>query len=146
MTVKRTKSNKNGYVNPYDNFDGTGKFIHLDYENNVIERPISEYPYSFSEHCTWAILGNKREKIDAMVNRGGIYSDHLYLNDTDKYNMACRSVWNNEGQVFDNRRPKDIEKMLQHYYDDNKIKLYKVVKSCNASTGYPLWYFGFYTD
>lgn len=146
MTVKRAKSNKNGNVNPYNNFDDNGRFIHLDYEGSAIERPISEYPYSFSEHCTWAVLGEKRKKIDAMVTRGGVYTDRLYLHDSDKYNMACRHVWNNEGQFFDSRKPKDIEKMLQHYYDNNKIKLYKVVKSCNVSTGYPIWYLAFYTE
>lgn len=141
-----TKMNENGYVNPYLNYDENGKLISLDSEGNVISRTESDYPYSFSEHCIWAIMGKKRTAIDKMNTRDGVYSDRLQQQDALKFEMACRSVWGNQGQRFDSRFPKDIEKMLQIVYDNPKLKLYRTVKSCNASTGYPVWYFGFYTE
>lgn len=150
MTNKRAVSKmcKDGYINLYTNYDENGKLIRLDYEGNVIERPESDHPYSYSTHCTWAILGNARKKIDKMeiTNLSGIYSDRLFTSDALKYNMACREVWGNEGQYFDSRTPKDIEKMLQIIYENPKLKLYRILKSCNASSGYPVWYFAWYNQ
>lgn len=148
MTTKRKASNvsKDGYINPYTNYGVDGKLIPLDFESNVIARPQHDHPYSFSEHCTWAILGKKREAIEKLDTLSGVYSDRLFQADALAYNMACRSVWGNEGQCFDSRRPKDIEKMLQIVYAKPNLKLYRIVKSCNVSNGYPIWYFGFYTE
>lgn len=148
MTTKRKASNisEDGYINPYTNYGVDGKLIPLDFESNVITRPPHDYPYSFSEHCTWAIMGKKREKIEKMASRGGVYSDRLQYEDSLKFEMACRSVWGNQGQRFESRFPKDIEKMLQLVYANPKLKLYRILKSCNVSNGYPVWYFGFYTE
>lgn len=133
---------KNG--NPYTNFGIDGNFVSVDFEGNVIERTEQEYPYSFSQNCTWAILGKKREDIDKNKKRGGFYSDHMYQQDYLKYNLACELVWGNKGQYFDSRSPREIEKMLQLYTENPNIRLYRIVKQCNVSTGYPVWFFGYY--
>lgn len=148
MTTKRKASNvsKDGYIDPYTNYGADGKLISLDFENNVIERTEYEHPYSFSTRCTWAIMGKKREQIEKMDSRGGVYSDRLQHEDSLKFEMACRSVWGDQGQRFESRFPKDIEKMLQIVYANPKLKLYRILKSCNVSNGYPVWYFGFYTE
>ena len=148
MTTKQTASKtiENEYINPYINYGNDGKLISLDFENNVIERTEHDYPYSFSTRCTWAILGEKRKKIEALDTLSGVYSDRLFQSDSLAYNMACRAVWDNEGQYFDSRSPKDIEKMLQLIYSNPKLKLYRILKSCNVSNGYPVWYFHFYKE
>jgi hypothetical protein len=148
MTTKRTasKMSKDGYINPYTNYGDDGKLISLDFENNVIERTEYDHPYSFSTRCTWAILGEKRKEIEKLDTLSGVYSDRLFQADALAYNMACRSVWGNEGQYFDSRRPKDVEKMLQLIYSNSKLKLYRILKTCNVGNGYPVWYFHFYTE
>lgn len=72
---------------------------------------------------------------------GNAYSDRLMQWDRDKYKRCCKAVWGDEGQCFENRSPKSIEKFLQQYYEDESIELLWIVQDCNVSNGYPVWYF-----
>lgn len=134
----------NGYHDPYHPEKGSnGQYITRDFVGNIIERTEREYPYSFSTHCTWLCSDTVKKKAAKMSDSSTIYSDRLYEANSTLFNQACRDVWKNEGQYFDKRRPQDIEKFLQRYYDNSSIVLTQIYKSCNTYNGYPCWCFLF---
>lgn len=107
----------------------------------VIERPEREFPYSFSLHCKWVADEKDLEKSLKLESSGSVYSDRMYQSNSDKYNQACRDVFGNEGQYFDKRTPKNIEKMLRQYFGIPSLVLTHIYKECNLSSGYPTWAF-----
>lgn len=123
--------------NPY-----TSK-IRRDCLGEVIERTEHDHPYSFSTHCTWNISDKAKIKADALNSSDTVYSDRLFEANADLYNQSCRYVWNNQGQNFESRSEKDIEKFLKHYYQNQSIILTRIYKSCNQSNGFPCWAFCF---
>lgn len=111
----------------HDGPDETGVYpSHMQY---VLK---SRKPYSYEEFY----LHNTRRKYNAVD-----YSDRLVEWDYDKYNKCCQEVWGDQGQWFDSRRPEEIEKFLQLYHNEPKIKLAAIIEGCNVSSGYPYWVF-----
>ena len=130
------------YINPYNDFDvATRTLNYRDALGNIIERNEHEYPYSFSNHCTWVASHNELAEAEKLTNSGVIYSDRMFEAAADKYNQACRDIFNNQGQNFSSRLPKDIEKMLRLYFDTPSLVLTHIYKSCNVSNGFPIWAF-----
>lgn len=113
---------------------------YLDCNGNPVQRSKDEWPYSYSDHLVWFKDSKYIKKLPKSCST--IYSDRLYQWDHTKYNKCCKEVWNNEGQYFNNRDPKDIEKFLSLYYD-RPIELLKIGECCNVSSGYPIWIFFF---
>ena len=110
----------------------------LDINGNQVERSKSEYPYSYDFFVTHRFGENS--EFNSMA-----YSDRLLQWDWDKFNECCRKVWNNHGQLFGDRKPKQIEQFLQIYYNNPKLKLVVIMEGCNVSSGYPIWAFFFNT-
>ena len=102
-----------------------------------ITRTKDSHPYSYEP---FTVFGSRPD--EGVVSQG-VYSDRMYQQDYEKYNACCMEVFGNEGQYFDQRSPKGIEKFLQLYYNKPNLKLLWVVEDCNQASGYPLWYFSF---
>ena len=70
-----------------------------------------------------------------------LYSDRLYEWDREKYNDACRQIWNNQGQMFyvGERSPEETERFLQIYTRDPELKLLSIFRYTNQSNGYDVW-------
>lgn len=121
--------------NPYTSLE------QRDVLGEVIERTEREYPYSFSRHCAWVASEKVLEEANKLGNTGNVYSDRLYEQDCNKYNQVCRDVFGDEGQYFDNRSDKKIEKFLRKYLEVPDLVLTHVHKECNVGNGYPTWSF-----
>lgn len=107
----------------------------VDIEGNPVEKNKLEYPYSYDAFVLYDNRnGNK--------STGGVYSDRLMQWDYNKFNRCCMEVWNNQGQYFNNRSPKDIEKFLSLYFG-KQIEIIMIIEGCNVSNGYPYWYFDY---
>ena len=117
----------------------------IDVEGNKITKSKTEHPYSYSERATWAILGKEREELLKNCDSTHVYSDRLYQWDYKKYNRITNAIWDRPQQNFCGSSPKDIEKMLRLYYENDDIILYRIVEGCNPSNGFPYWVFGFAT-
>ena len=74
-------------------------------------------------------------------HNAAVYSDRLMQWDYDKFNRCCVHVWDNEGQYFSSREPKEIERFLQLYNDSPELKLVDIIEGCNVGNGYPYWVF-----
>lgn len=94
----------------------------------------AQSPYGYKDHYIYKTKGK---------SNGCDYSDRLMQFDYDKFNRCCEEVWGNKGQMFHQgtRSPKDIERFLQLYYDDDEVKLIAIAEGCNVSSGYPTWCF-----
>lgn len=105
-----------------------------------------EYPYSYDEFLQWEKkLGDfKGYGTDKEIH--GLYSDRLFQWDPKKYNQICRDVFDNEGQYWNSRSPKDTEKFLQLYLDDPTVTLQWIIEGCNPGSGFPYWVFGYKKD
>lgn len=124
--------------------DSTGKILQVDIGGKVIERPKSEYPYSYSAFCTFNASKDKLEAVEKdNLDTFSVFTDRLFTENPDKFNSSALEVFNNKGQCFDNRQPSLIEKFLQNYFSDQSICLLKIIEECNASNGFPIWYFKF---
>jgi hypothetical protein len=110
-------------------------YSHVNIDGRPVEKTLDRWPYSYDAYMTW--------KGDYHKGKGdAVYSDRLYQWDSKKYDECCRAIWNNEGQYFNNREPKDIERFMCLYFG-YKIKLTGIETGCNYSTGYPYWVFHF---
>ena len=106
----------------------------VDLDGNEIKRNPFTHPYSYDEYVIWKDENFNKEKYSA------VYSDRLYQYDYEKYNKCCQEVFENQGQRFDQRDPKEIEKFLSMYFDE-RIKLTAIMQGCNQSSGFPYWIF-----
>lgn len=101
-----------------------------------IERTPLSYPYNYDEYIIWKDENFNEEECSA------VYSDRLFQWDYEKYNKCCQEVFENQGQQFYERNPKEIEKFLGIYFE-KQIKLTAIVQGCNQSNGHPYWVFYF---
>ena len=120
-------------------FSGQYDMIYQNYRyinefGQPIERTPDKYNYSYDDYVTYR-GGNNKEANHTM------YSDRM-LHDL-KYNDLCQKWFGSQGQMFDSRKPEDIENWLRDWYDDQDLKLILIMQYCNQSNGYPLWRFDF---
>ena len=108
-----------------------------DLYGNPIERTPYSHPYNFDQHVIWVSKKFNKSKIYSAE-----YSDRMLEWDIEKFSRCLQEVFGNQGQSFDNRDPKDVEKFLIKYFG-HKLKLVAIEKCCNLSTGYPIWIFHF---
>jgi len=66
------------------------------------------------------------------------YSDRLWGWDHKKHDCLCQKHWNNRGQYWHERTPKEISSFLSDYYG-KKCTVVKIVLYENAANGYPVW-------
>lgn len=71
-----------------------------------------------------------------------VYSDRLYQWNPKKYNELRKKHFNDIAQLWDNSDIEKIEDFLSDYFE-KKVKLLKVLRGENQSTGYPYWVFGY---
>lgn len=116
----------------FKDFEKRTGYVNL--RGDVVTRNPQTHPYSYDPFLLWK--GDYKEG-DSIV-----YSDRLISWDHEKFNKCCMEVFNNKGQNFNNRKPKDIEKFLSLYFDKD-IKLTAIEEGCNVSNGYPYWIFYF---
>lgn len=131
MSQKRTSSrhSSNTYV--------SGCFFgQVDEHGQLVKRSKCEYPYSYDGFVTWRGGENKEAN-------GTIYSDRLLQWDYKKYNELSKKHFGNEGQIFYDRQPKQIEAFLRDWTGDENLRLILVMEYCNVSSGYPLWRFDY---
>jgi hypothetical protein len=76
-------------------------------------------------------------------NTYSVYSDTLFFWNPDKYNACSISVWGNEGQGFQDRKPHDIEIFLSMYLE-KPVKLLGVYEQRDVNSGYPVWIFKYH--
>lgn len=104
------------------------------FTGDPIERTKTSHPYSYEP---FEVYNNDyNEKVDQ-----GAYDDRMISWDWDKFSNCCQDAFGNSGQIFTYREPKAIEKFLQLYYGNPKLKLTRIVEGCNVGNGYPYWYF-----
>jgi len=92
------------------------------------------HPYNYDPFVIWE---NGEE------NNSSVYSDRMLQWDWNKFNECAKKVFGNEGQIFYDRDPEDIEKFLRLYFDEPNLILCRITQHCNQSTGYPLWRFDY---
>lgn len=109
----------------------------VDLNEKPIKRTPFSHPYNYDEYVIW-------KNSCGVDNSNAVYSDRLYQWDYEKYNKCCQETFKNQGQSFDKREPKEIEKFLSMYFE-KEIKLTAVTQGCNQATGYPYWVF-FYEE
>ena len=69
-----------------------------------------------------------------------LYSDRMYQQDPDRFNVCCKEVWGVSGQYFYRRSPQDIERFISLYLGKEVI-LCSIRVDENVSSGYPYWTF-----
>ena len=109
----------------------------MNYYRDLNDKPIKynpiDYPYQYNSYVIW--------KEDYNPDKSQVvYSDRLFMWDSDKYNRCCQDVFGNIGQSFADREPIKINQFLNKYFD-KQIKLTAILKGCNWSSGYPIWEF-----
>lgn len=107
---------------------------YVDIHGNKVEKTPYSHPYNYDEFVVW-----KSKNFNPSTDFG-VYSDRLMQWDMEKYNKCCREVFSNEAQMFQNRKPEDIEKFLSLYLEE-KIILTAVVQACHWLSGFPYWVF-----
>lgn len=97
-------------------------------------------PYSFHPYVTW---GDKKDKVT-----GSVYSDRLYQWDSELHDDLCLKYFGNKGQTWNpiDRSPEVIEKFLRDYLNDPELKLVYIEKHCHMASGYPIWFFAYYSE
>jgi hypothetical protein len=124
--------------------DGYGKadFVdhqYLDRSGNPIERTPDTHPYSFEGYVTWRKPGFGFED----HGDSGVYTDRLSQWDYEKTRALQKKHFGNDGDWWDRRPASQIEAFLRDWEGDPELELVLVLKCCNVSSGYPLWYFEF---
>ena len=75
-----------------------------------------------------------------------VYSDRMYGWNSKKYNECCRSIWNDESQVFyDDRTPEEVERFLRAYTEDETLTLCRIIRY-ERIDGYSVWRFDYNTE
>lgn len=109
---------------------GYSRIFGVDEHNRPVRRSKQEYPYSYDGFVTYR--NGKNEEINFTV-----YTDRI---DRDpKYDELSQKHFGNQGQIWFNRSPLEIQSFLRDLYSDPKLKLILVMEYCNVSSGYPLW-------
>ena len=108
--------------------------VRVDEHGNPVKRTREECPYSYDGFVVY------RNGENSEANNT-IYSDRLLQWDYAKYNRLSKKHFGNEGQIFFDRDPKKIEKFLQDWMGNPKLKLIFIMEYCNVSNGFPLWRF-----
>lgn len=102
-----------------------------------VKRTKMKYPYSYDGFITF------RDGANSEVNCT-VYSDRILHE--PRYNELCKKHFGNEGQMFFDRSPKDIEAFLQDFLGYPKLKVIFIMEYCNVSSGFPLWRFDVNTN
>ena len=106
---------------------------YTDLNGEPVKRTREEYPYNYDSFLVWK--GDYDETKSSAVD-----SDRLRSWDSEKYDKFSMEVWNSKRSYFDEREPEEVERFLSLYFG-MAIKLTAIVENCNASNGYPYWYF-----
>lgn len=122
-------------MNQYVDAWGMPIRMFTDLYGKPIERTPFSHPYNFDQYVIW-----KSEEFDKNKIYSAEYSDRMLEWDIEKFTKCAEEVFGNQGQFFDDRNPKDIEKFLIKYFGQN-LKLVAIEKCCNPSSGYPIWIF-----
>lgn len=109
---------------------------YLDMNGFPVERPKSEYPYSYDPFRIYRRCYSCKDS--------AVDSDRMFEWDPEKFNQCCTEIWGNTGQNFTVRHPAEIERFLERYFG-KRILLTGVMECCNMSNGYPYWTF-YYRD
>ena len=109
---------------------------YLDMNGFPVERPKSEYPYSYSPYRIYRRCYMSSDK--------GVDSDRMFQQDSEKFDSLCLDIWGNTSTCFGNRLPEEIQLFLERYFD-KRILLTGIMEACNFATGYPYWTF-FYRE
>lgn len=99
-------------------------------------------------------FGGNYDKYEGLIQfsngiepKHSVYSDRLLGWNYEKFNECCQKVWGDAGQAFySDRKPKEVEKFLRFYTDDETLTLCRIIQYENMSNGYPYWRFDYITN
>lgn len=106
----------------------------VDEHGNPVKKTKMDYPYSYDGFVTHRF--GKNEEANHTI-----YSDRLLQQDYTKTRGLMQKHFGNDGDYYDNRKPKAIESFLKELLGDENLKLIFIMEYCNVSNGYPLWRF-----
>lgn len=92
------------------------------------------HPYDYDPFTVWKGRGTPD---------GSLYTDRLYQWDSAKHNELCLKHFGNVGQYWGDRAPAKIQEFLRDYLGKPNLVLCEIQEHCNASSGYPCWYFSY---
>lgn len=122
------------YSSLYGHYFTTGGPV--DYNGNPVEKTKHDYPYTYDSFVTYRNGSNEE------VNHT-VYPDRLISWGRKKYDKLAEKYFGGSGHYFSGRSPESIERFLQEYYENPKLKLIVIQEGCNVSNGYPYWVFHF---
>lgn len=107
-------------------------YAYLNLNGNIVKNSPISNPYNFDEYVQWR--GNYNEYDSA------VYSDRLYQWDPKKYKSCYIEIFKNEGQIFYDKNPKEVNKFMNMYFGKD-VELTAILCGCNNISGYPYWIF-----
>lgn len=112
------------------------------YTREPIKRTPESHRYNYDTFVQWELDCGETKATSSAD------SDRMRQWDWDKNERCTKEVWGNVGQMFYSymRSPEDIEKYLQLYFDEPKLKLVHIYQWCNQASGYPGWNFGWIVE
>jgi len=119
----------------------TAHSSYRDENGNPVERTPLTNPYNFDGYVEWD--NPKLIKKANRENASSVYSDRMYQWDYAKAETTHEAAFGNRRQNGFGYNPEKTEKWLQLYNDNNSIQLYRIMKYCNQSSGYPCWRFDY---
>lgn len=107
---------------------------YVDEHDNPVERTKDTHPYSYDGYVVWR--GGKNKEVT-----GTAYSDRLREWDCEKYDTLSEKYGNPAS--MNKKNPAEIEKFLQDYNNEPKLKLILIMEYCR-NNGYPVWRFDYH--
>lgn len=113
-------------------YEETPMFV--DIRGRRVERTPYSHPYNYDEFVQWKSSDFNSHK------DSGVYSDRLMQWDLKKYEKCCKEAFGNSGHGFHSRQPKNIEKFLTLYLEE-EVVLTAIIQGCYWTNGFPYWAF-----
>jgi hypothetical protein len=99
----------------------------------------NECPYSYSPILRYQAEGDPKGQTTT-------YHDRMMQWDYDKYGDSAEAAGFNPPRKqmgLERESPETLEKFLRIYFDDDSIKLIRMIEYCNMSSGYPIYRFDY---
>lgn len=110
---------------------------YVDENHEPVEKNPMTHPYSFDSFLIHEDIGG----IDLdKVRVESIWSDRIKGRDYEKFERMSKAHFETSHPNWEELNPKKTEDFLSDYLDQN-LKIIRVMKCCNKSTGFPLYRF-----
>lgn len=109
----------------------------VDENGNPVKRTKDDHPYSYDDFIIYR--GHPNE-----VGNITLWSDRLQSQYNSTWNDLLKKHFNETGENFTCRNPKQIEAFLKELLNDPELKLVYIMEGCNQANGFPVWRFKVY--